>query len=246
MKWLIAILILAIVLIAGCTQTVSNIGAQAGVGITSIGDIVKNPENYDNKSVNVQGTFLMTYLEDNQGYQLQLENCSEPQRDLMIGSTYKAKGIIKLREYGECDYKYSDIEANCTQIIMKCRGWGIGINCVNSNWSNGGWVNEFFTVDGKNVTVENFLTNLSSDINLVDTRWTKRDYFEKKLVSDCPINKEFYECSYDLYDFDAEQHIVTEKIGSVNGTVYKEYRINPDSIEKNIIIECTEPMVKIS
>jgi hypothetical protein len=70
-----------------------------------IKEIVKNPENYINKTVVVVGKsdFLVTSLSDEQGYIIYLDEgtCHEQQRILFTG-TYKAKGII----YGTCGCEY--------------------------------------------------------------------------------------------------------------------------------------------
>jgi hypothetical protein len=70
----------------------------------SISEIIKNPQNYINKTVTVIGNtgILPSFLIDDQGYTINLdqETCQETQRVLPPGK-YKAKGII----YGTCECK---------------------------------------------------------------------------------------------------------------------------------------------
>lgn len=101
MKMLIAISILAVFLIAGCT----NIGS---IGTTNIGDIVNSPENYYMKNITIQGEYSQAlagarFLRDEQGYNILMEgDCPGSQRTLEIGGVYKATGTIKRYERCAC------------------------------------------------------------------------------------------------------------------------------------------------
>jgi hypothetical protein len=72
----------------------------------SISEIVKNPQNYVNKTVTVIGRsdFDVTSLIDEQGYTIYLDGCKEPGRILLAG-TYKAKGTI----YETCECEWRDV-----------------------------------------------------------------------------------------------------------------------------------------
>jgi len=123
MKFLITPLILAIVLIAGCTQ-LSSIGAQTGIGITNIGDIVKNPEKYENKTVTITGTTtggfpIKMKLIDDQGYLIELRSCEESGRSFEYG-IYKATGIIKFYQTCICVGSRTPIET-CENYAYGCQ-----------------------------------------------------------------------------------------------------------------------------
>ena len=132
MKWLIPILILAIVLIAGCTQQLSNAPIGNSV-ITDFSEIVKNPENYQNKTITIQGRLASTLLDslslqDDQGYNIliygsyfdyhglgPIGNCKEENRQYEIGKYYKATGTINVKIWT------NNYNENKTTYIFECK-----------------------------------------------------------------------------------------------------------------------------
>jgi hypothetical protein len=136
MKLFIAILILAIVLIAGCSQ-ISSIQTQQI--LTDFSNITKNPEIYENKTTTIQGKLKGTlvgsyFLEDSQGYRIliygseytytySIGNCKESNRNYDIESYYKAKGFINkttkktYSPYGEGNETIYFFQ--CTEPIVK-------------------------------------------------------------------------------------------------------------------------------
>jgi hypothetical protein len=226
MKLYVTILILAIVLIAGCTQQISNVGAQAGIGTISIGDIVKNSENYYQKTVTVQGMFTEAlagaqFLQDEQGYNLLIEGCSEPQRTLMLGSTYKATGIIN--RYEKCI----------------CQNRRVG-NITEEEWE------EFASNISKPIDYKKNVTawvGACLFLPAPEEGWV--DYmtgFEiyKKDVSDCSkISVTSTNCTFQI-QYNSTHYIFFDLPLIVEG------RCKPNSIEKTYYLECTEPLVKLS
>jgi hypothetical protein len=235
-----------VILIAGCTQTVSSIGAQTGVGVTKLEDIQKNPESFLNKEVTVSGIivsyspmlddfikksgidFQITYS-DNQGYHYEvfLKPFSEEYRTLSKGSSYRLKGIIKTFEICNCESRFRDTVGNCTQL------------------------EEAYSLKKSPYDPIEYYDNLSyvetgalyEPMKHLDWRPTDPFYSQKILSSDCKSNKElYYECiHYHRTPFEANPYEVIEK-----GSFIKEYRCNPDSVENFYYIEGAEPMVKIS
>jgi len=111
---LIVILILAGIGYSFKTQITGmfySILGKAGVSTVSMGDILKNPQNYVNKEVTLSGIYDETigggdaFLTDEQGYEIKIINCEESGRTLYFMEKYKATGIITYTEKCNCEWR---------------------------------------------------------------------------------------------------------------------------------------------
>lgn len=225
MKWLIATLISATLLIAGCTQTSSS----STIGTTNFRDVATNPQSYLNKTVTLVGIldfgpsnsygiidYTIDYA-DNQGYHysLNLESYKEQNRQLFILENYKVKGILKVLDICNCEEIFSDIQGDCVSDNLKSK----------PNIEGGYWYYDSNYSD--------WLSGMSE--------W-RSDLIGQIIMTDCPYGKnETYYCNLTKY-YGSTQ--VGQIVGG--GIFVREYRCNPDSIGKVYYIEGTEPMVKIS
>jgi hypothetical protein len=245
MKWLIAILILAIALIAGCTQTVSNIGAQAGIGVTNIGDIVKNPEIYENKTVEVVGTlgfggaygitdYVIKYS-DEQGYhyELNLNSYKEEHRVIStLGEKYKIKGILRSLDTCICQNRYV---ANITE----------------EEWEKMA-SNASISIDYKK-NVKTFSGAPSLFLPTTEEGWCDGGYsLFGSCIESAQSKTKVLECKDSVF---STSEIYTKLYVNINSTnslqfhvdaIINEKRCKPNSTEKFYYLEGTEPMIKIS
>jgi len=231
MKWLIAILLLVTVLIAGCT-TLSSIGT------TNIGDIQKNPEKYENKTISIVGGTpaafpMLMRLIDDQGYFLDLAKCGEGRRTLDYGR-YKATGIINYSVTCNCQYRFvanltkEDLEYlqekyNVSQIYKDNVTCGLMGNCLlafaispEEGWQNSGGIME------ERIDPLNCKSYLSGTENY-------KIFFNRDIVN-------------------SSSGIIIKPASGIEGFTEQimERRCEPNSTQKNYYLECTESMVKIS
>jgi len=93
---------------------------------TSIGDILKNPEKYENNSVIILGKYTYAllgsdeFLVDDQGYQIRID-CKESSRTFNLGEKYKATGIVTFNLICDCQERYvlNVTEDDWKQLLVK-------------------------------------------------------------------------------------------------------------------------------
>lgn len=264
MKWIISLLVLAVVLIAGCTTFSS-------VGTTNIGDIQKNPESFLNKEVEVSGTLNerssvssilqgtkylddagITYTisyNDNQGYhyEILLKPFTEEHRTFSSGSIYKLKGIVKYVESCSCEYRYVDETGLCIGYISICGPYGFRDDCTKYHLINGN-IYEDYEINSSLSEFsgyENYIFRLEES----NMGWAKTDesLHNDQLSTTCPIGSRYFACNFTLYS-ENTGYFPYVKAGEgtpIESGFYKEYRCNPDSIKRTYYVEGTEPMVKL-
>jgi hypothetical protein len=206
----LCIALIFVLFVSGCTS--NNI-----FGTTNIADISKNPVNYINTTVKIQGALTILlhlsppaidwkhYLVDAQGYQFHVELPSE-NREFYVGEKYELLGKIQKIEYCYCQRRYVDVE--------------------------GDFVN-FKVYDYIKRTIQ-FLTNFTCDnpVPILDVsgEWQRTTYSNNKEVSSsCTSKKEtIFICSYN-YQSETYQDSFKDK-----------YRCDPDTIEVFYYLESVE------
>jgi hypothetical protein len=222
-EWIIAIFVIAVLLIVVIYFYSPNF---AMTKQTSIADIVKNPDNYLNKTVTVIGNsnFMVDTLSDEQGYIIHLDSasCSEEGRILPIGK-YKARGIVHFYYVCKCDYRY----------VLN--------------------VTEEDILREKNITkeeLENLKSAISRFLDLSGVYWlflpSPEEGWESSRmvpiipeirVSDCKteVYKTNFTVYYEVRPFGRVPLLTTE--------ILKEQRCLPNSVKTSpITLICTEPM----
>jgi hypothetical protein len=202
-------------------------GAFTGTSETSIADILKNPENYLNKTVAISGLFKMDsfgnmFLSDDQGYILKLD-CKEQGRVFQLTNEiqrYKVTGNLKFTEScGEYIPKCQDREY---YNITKAEFDELGLtDCTDISV----WIQPNIIAISENQTIPS-----------QEEGWTDSPYSycgtNISIVSSIPAYIGCYVNSTGTY--------------SVLNLKITETRCNPNSVIKNYYFKCTEPMVKIS
>jgi len=112
-KWLIVFLVLAAVIAAIAYVNPAAINSISSSFVpTSIGDVLKSPENFVNRNITIAGTYEMTlggdkFLVDSQDYQMKID-CDEAGRSFELGSQYRARGVVtySLKCGGQCQERW--------------------------------------------------------------------------------------------------------------------------------------------
>jgi hypothetical protein len=209
--------LVAIVLVSGCISS--------DLHNADLADISKNPENYLNKDVKVNGkldqlvhirqpTIEWDYVfVDSQGYKFPIKLPQE-NRDFYVGQNYELSGTIKNINYCYCERRFVDVDGNFVSYnIYKY------IQYTASIITN-------FTCD-KQIT-------MYSLFGTVDGNWTKTSESDTKVEEpSCTSNGgTVYTCSYNY-----NSALYTDSFKD-------EYRCNPDSKEIFYYIEANK-MTKI-
>ena len=80
--------------LSGCEESISNVG----IGLTNIGDITANPEDYYGKEVTIEGSCVLGYVSDESGHTM------EYKYHTTLGGRYRLTGIIKHEQDVLFDY----------------------------------------------------------------------------------------------------------------------------------------------
>lgn len=195
-------------------------------------------------------------------YEVYVKPFQEEHRTISIGSSYKLKGTVKYVEACSCEFRFVDETGMCVGYINVCYdNYGERFKDCSKK--------PFPIINTKtdihyNATIEGFTTNatntdfakpfeLPAPINWITTSESSYSYYHNQLSSTCPIGKTNFNCNYTVYQAEPDNPYYAysdwHKVGEgTNQEVdfYKEYRCNPDSIQRIYYIEGTEPMVKIS
>ena len=219
--WLFVLILCSIILYVTYSKGYIRIPQ---IETTNLADILKNPENYLNKTITISGTYTMNLggdelLIDNQGYKIKID-CKEEGRIFILGNKYEATGTLKFFEKCYCQERY----------VM---------NITEEEWEE--FVKEIKSTYGISVSKENISSWNPNYLFLPSKEegWLPVYTLDKVNKSDCTKS------SFILRDYHFQ--IVLNRTHAIDTTteIIKEGRCKPNSIERVYYFKCTEPMRKI-
>jgi len=227
LKLIIIMLFTITVLMVGLIETINSFKESSRTD--DLKNISINPENYINKEIVVVGkVYKPTVLFDNRENGIRYAIYQEDKNSFYTINLYSYNGEVVEQGYYRIKgiINYVDV-CNCQYRCIDFRG-----DCVNTS-------NYLYSPHD---TIRNFRTNLTS--NPIKDYWYISFYYYSRIITYlCPVStKDYFECSYekkkefDVFKFEWQR---------LYGIFYKEYRCEPDSLERIYYIEATEPVAKI-
>lgn len=202
------ILILFVIAVSGCIKNLSD---------TNIVDVQKNPEEFVNKDISVNGKYTLflfsdgEYLIDEQGYKIKID-CKNSGRVFELENEYKVEGIFTSKEKCSCQYRYV-------------------LNVTEEDWKQ--IVSLYPQANKQNVSVISPIFLIPLFMPTAEEGWDKNSL--QKI--------EKYECTKDS-KFNVTEGIFDVKINQTHIAAFKtevskEERCEPNSIERDYYLKCS-------